>query len=345
MYLHTTQELHAPTATPMARMVAATIGLRDALLRFEARNTDADSPLDPAGQEELVLLFERWSRCLERSIGVEAAVDEEFRRAAVRWVRDQVQPFVLRSEIGYRAIRKPAGFAGDHETIQLVYRQRPAGRDRVGRLIDAVVLAMPMAQAVFNRRRLLAEEIRRTRATCDRQPVRITSLACGPAEELRDVLLPANPGRVPLSVTLVDIDPTALEYARGRLEATGAGQRIRARRCNLIKAATGRRPLELPAQDLVYSAGLIDYFEDDLVVGLIDAAHGWLAPGGRLILGNFHPRNPDRAFLDHVTEWPLIYRTEADMDRLFERSRFGRPCTKVAFEPRGINLFAECVRS
>ena len=344
MVTQTIPHVQPTTPSPMARMVAATTELRDALLRFEARTSDADAPCDPGAEEEIALLVERWSRALERGIGVAARVDEEFRQAAARWVRDQVQSFVLRSEIGHRAIRKPAGFAGDHETIQLVYRQRPNGMDRVGRLIDALILAMPMARAVFNRRGLLADEIRRTRVTCRRQPVRVTSLACGPAEELRDVMVAESPGREPMSVTLVDIDPSALQYARARLEATGDGQRIRTRRCNLIQAATGRRPLVLPPQDLVYSAGLIDYFEDDLVVRLIDAAFDWLAPGGRLILGNFHPCNPDRAFLDHVTEWPLIYRDEADMHRLFQWSRFGKSCTRIRYESQGINLFAECVR-
>jgi hypothetical protein len=69
-----------------------------------------------------------------------------------------------------------------------------------------------------------------------------------------------------------------------------------------------------------------------------------LKSGGKLILGNFHPSNPDRAMMDYVLDWRLIYRTEEDMHRLYSLSRFGRPYTNIRFEPAGINLFAECIK-
>ena len=69
-----------------------------------------------------------------------------------------------------------------------------------------------------------------------------------------------------------------------------------------------------------------------------------LAPGGRVILGNFHPNNVDKAFMDYVLDWKLIHRTEDDMNRLFAQSKFARPCTRFRFEQEGINLFAECVK-
>ena len=109
---------------------------------------------------------------------------------------------------------------------------------------------------------------------------------------------------------------------------------------NLVHLATGRRRLEIAEQDLVYSIGLIDYFEDDVVVRLLDFIHGALRPGGRAIVGNFHPRNPTRAMLDHVLDWPLIHRDEQDMSRLFLRSAFARPCARVELEALKINLFA-----
>jgi len=49
--------------------------------------------------------------------------------------------------------------------------------------------------------------------------------------------------------------------------------------------------------------------------------------------------------MDHVLDWPLRYRSEEDMHRLFRASRFGRRCTEIRFEAEGINLFAACVRA
>ena len=108
--------------------------------------------------------------------------------------------------------------------------------------------------------------------------------------------------------------------------------------------ATGRQDLVLPPQNLVYSIGLIDYFNDEFVVKLMDWIYDLLRPGGRVILGNFHPRNPDKAAMDYVLDWRLIHRDETKMDELFQRSKFARGSTQIKFEAEGINLFAECVK-
>lgn len=113
---------------------------------------------------------------------------------------------------------------------------------------------------------------------------------------------------------------------------------------NLIQLPLGRSQTHIEDQDRVYSIGLIDYFHDALVVKLMDLAHDMLRPGGRVILGNFHRRNPAREFSNHVLEWRLIHRTEEDMNRPFGASHLGRPCTAVRFERQGINLFAACVK-
>src|SRR6185369_6829353 len=61
-----------------------------------------------------------------------------------------------------------------------------------------------------------------------------------------------------------------------------------------------REKIDLRDQDLSNSIGLVDYFNDDFVVKLLNYIHGALATGGKVILGNFHPRNPDKALMDHV---------------------------------------------
>jgi len=80
------------------------------------------------------------------------------------------------------------------------------------------------------------------------------------------------------------------------------------------------------------------------VVRLMNFVHSILSPGGRVIFGNFHPRNPTRAMMDHVLDWKLVHRTEETMNRLFQASAFGRPCTRILYEEQQINLFAECVK-
>ncbi len=111
---------------------------------------------------------------------------------------------------------------------------------------------------------------------------------------------------------------------------------------NLILLATGRRKTSLPPQNLIYSIGLIDYFQDKLVIHLLNWIYDTLAPGGKAILGNFDPRCPNRVFMDYVLEWRLIYRTPDDMRRLFAESKFGDRPVDIGYEQEGVNLFASC---
>ena len=37
--------------------------------------------------------------------------------------------------------------------------------------------------------------------------------------------------------------------------------------------------------------------------------------------------------MDYVLDWPLIHRTEADMDRIFRASRFATGVTRFYWEP------------
>jgi extracellular factor (EF) 3-hydroxypalmitic acid methyl ester biosynthesis protein len=329
-------------SVPMEALVSATTELTGALALLDRKVGGGASPglLD---EQRIFALFARWNRLLRQALGSSSSLDDRIRPLVAQWLRDQIQPYILRSSIGYRAIRKPEGYAGDFTTIVQLYERSARGDDPIGELMDAAILRLDAAWAVYHRRRLLADEIRRTHARIAGRPTRVTSLACGPAEELVEACNVLEGGR-PLEVTLMDIDARALDHARQALDIPGAPHTVAGLRCNLIHVARGRTRLDLPPQDLIYSAGLIDYLEDDVVVGLMDAAHRWLRPGGRLILGNVHPCNPDRAFMDHVAEWPLIHRTETHMDRLYRRSRFAKPCTRIRFEPQGLNLFAECVR-
>src|SRR5207248_2542399 len=103
-----------------------------------------------------------------------------------------------------------------------------------------------------------------------------------------------------------------------------------------------RQELDLPPQDLIYSAGFFDGLSDEAAITLLNWIHGKLRPGGRVIVGNFHPRNPSKGLMDHVLDWRLTHRDEAQINQLFQGSKFAQPCARVLFEPQAVDLFAEC---
>lgn len=267
--------------------------------------------------------------------------DETVRSRMGARIQAELLPYLLLTELGERMYAKPRGYAGDYLTIANMYADEPKGTGRLGPLLDRCLRDQAAGQAVRNRRGLLAEEIRAV-IDATRGKARVTSLACGPAAELFDVFDQLeDPTR--LSATCVDIDLQALAYVADRQTPRLKGA-IRLENANLVYLALGRAKLDLPPQNLIYSIGLIDYFNDRFVLNLLNFVHDLLAPGGRCILGNFHPENPTRTLMDQVLDWPLTHRTEEDMNRLFALSSFGAPCERIRYESSGVNLFAVGVR-
>jgi len=197
---------------------------------------------------------------------------------------------------------------------------------------------------VRNRRELLAQEIIHcVEENQGRSVTHVTSLACGPAAEIFDTFSQLDDPSL-LAPTLLDIDFQALAFVNDKVKRENLHRNIRLLNSNLVYLATGRQTLDLEPQDLIYSIGLIDYFNDKFVIRLLNYIHSLLKPGGKVILGNFHPNNTSKAFMDHVLDWRLVHRTKEDMNRILSDSAFGRPCTNIRFESQGINLFAECIK-
>lgn len=277
------------------------------------------------------------------------AVHQETRSGAATYealgarLQAELLPLVLLTNNGERWYSKPRGYAGDFLSIEWVYENEARGVGRLGPVLDRCLLELPAAQAVRNRRGLLARALHEALVTAGNRPAYVMSMACGPARELLDVLtaLP-DPGR--LQATCIDIDRQALAFVMesGRKHAVLGSLRLEQR--NLVHLVTGRQSLDLPPLDLAYSIGLIDYFDDAFVIRLLDYVYDRLRPGGRVILGNFHPDNPSKWFMDHVLGWRLNHRDEADMNRLFQASKFGGPCEEFRYEPQRINLFAIAIR-
>jgi len=288
-------------------------------------------------EQEMDRVLELMNELISRTSAVSAAEQQALGEA----VKHELLPFLLLSRSTERVYHKPRGYNGDYATIDVIYRNEPAGVGEIGAVLDRLFLELPACRAVRNRRALVAAEIERTIAERGTN-ARVTSLACGPSREIMDVFARTSEGCI---ATLVDFDLQALAFVDEWRVRMKLGRKVQLVNLNLVAVATNRESLARAPQDLIYSIGLVDYFSDQLVVMLLNQIHASLAPGGRVILGNFHTRNPMKSFMDHVLDWKLIHRSESDMDALFAQSAFQRPSTRVCFEESGINLFAECVKS
>lgn len=302
-----------------------------------------DGEVPPEIETRVLSGFTQFGQLLNDTIGDGCGLSESVRSTLGARAQREALPYLLMSELGDRMYSKPRGYAGDYYTIDIMYRDQPSGTGRLGKTVDAAFRRQKANVAVMNRRGLLAEEIERTVSEADGQ-AHVTSLASGPAAELFDVFETLGDD-AKLRATCIDIDFQALGFVGDKCGRLGLTRNFNLVNGNLVYLAMGRQSLALKPQDLIYSIGLIDYFSDKFVGMLLNYIHDRLRPGGRVILGNFHTSNPDKAMMDYLFEWQLIHRSEDDMNRLFANSKFGRDCTQIRFEDEGVNLFAECVKA
>jgi len=322
--------------------------LRSTVHQFKAELFEIETALgkqkgevSEESRSETRAILDRVMEFLGTLFGPDSDVPEALQQDVGHFIRLELLPYILMSRICEQSYTKPRGYAGDFKAIDILYNNKPAGAGRLGPLLDDYFLNIAVAQAVRNRRGLLLEVFQELLDETSQKQLQITSLACGPAREVFDFFERLDdPSRVLFHC--LDLDFQALSSVSRVAEERGIERHIKLMHENLILLAMGRHETSLPPQDLMYSIGLIDYFPDNLVIKLLNWIRPLLRPGGKVVVGNFDPRNPDRAFLDHLLEWPLIYRNPDDMRRLFASSDFGDRPVDIRYEDRGINLFATC---
>jgi extracellular factor (EF) 3-hydroxypalmitic acid methyl ester biosynthesis protein len=276
-------------------------------------------------------------------LGTSSSLEDVHKQQISIRLQNEMLPYVLTTETAERFYSKPRGYAGDYLAIHKIYQNQPVGTGRLGPIVDRMFLETPPSIAVRNRRKLLANEIVSSVNAKSMGTLNVLCMASGPATEVFDAFSTLK-DKSRLKVTLMDIDLQALAFVDELLGKHKIAAQVTLVNENLIALFLGRGKTKIEPQDIIYSTGLIDYLNDKLVGKLLRYVYENLSAGGRVILGNFHPKNPAKEFMDSVLEWNLIHRTEEDMNVLFKNSPFGRPCTRIQFEDQGIDLFAECVK-
>ncbi len=236
------------------------------------------------------------------------------------------------SPLHWRMRRKPCGYAGDYLLLDGIHTQHIAERGKA-RVWDELFHLYPGAQAVRQRAQVFGQ-VCRTMAHDLGRPIAVLDLGCGSGREVY-AALQADGGLIE-RLRLVDLDAGALAYAQGLILSLGAqAPAIEAERLNVLRLHAGGD------HDLIWAAGLFDYLDDRAAALLIRRLWRDLRPGGRVVFGNFHPRNPSRAAMELCGQWFLIYRTAQELEALARRAGVPAENVRVFAEPLGINLFCE----
>ena len=270
--------------------------------------------------------------------------DSRIKEYLIGYIFKEIFPYFMRSRFAQRTYFKPKGYAGDFLMMEAIYRNVPEGDGNLGLLIDAHCLQCPPARAVRGRRKMLAGLLSRYAEPliAEGRRVRIMNLACGSNRELFDFLAGCSDTSL-VEATCIDADRDALEFTNREVNNFPHEATIRFMQDNVVKWSLGRVRHEFSIQDIIYSAGLTDYLDARLFLALVNRIYEHLRPGGTAIICNFAPSNPHRAWVDHILQWKLIYRTEDDMRELFDKSRFG-PGVELFTEDEGITIFAVAIK-
>lgn len=288
------------------------------------RSVTPSEKCDQAEQEVLRTAIRTFSdqydgyrrRCNTLTASLRPTVADAYRE----YTEALLHPYFLGAPLAHHCYAKPLGYPGDYVLMGYVYDEEYRGNSLFDKLIHQVVVREePMARGVRTRKDFVKSEIERTvqeRGRPDR-PLRILSLACGPAREIIEFVA-AHKGRQKLEITLVDQDQKALTYVNAALSKQiipgRASVSVRYLYIGFLRLLQQSSVLDsINDQDLIYTVGLFDYLKTRTGRVLALRLYQNLRPGGKLIIGNFKRPNDAIWSLEYWMDWKLIYRTTDEM--------------------------------
>jgi extracellular factor (EF) 3-hydroxypalmitic acid methyl ester biosynthesis protein len=254
------------------------------------------------------------------------------------YFRKQLWNILLLVPIMARTNLKPRGYAGDSEMMRMLYSQEYEGETTFAKVLHKHAIDQPAAEAVRNRRNTIA---RWFDSQFEGEPVRMLSVACGPAYELVDILRrPAVAEN--LATTLFDQDQYALLEAARRVDdlERDIGKRVSVeylRESVRTMLVAPRLRDRWGKFDLIYSMGLFDYLTPPVAKAVLARLFQLLNPGGEMMIGNFHVNNPNRRFMEYWLDWVIYHRTEEEFEAL--ASDIPAEETSIELDSTGIQMF------
>ncbi len=309
--------------------------IADESLREEFVN-DVREPIEPKFGE-LVMQFE------------EAAADvpEEGLMVHKAYVQRELHPLVLCSPFVHRSYTKPLGYAGDYEMVNMMLRQSDTKvRGIYANVVDEFHVKAAAPKAHRHRVRMLQERLATEAARVVEEEERmftVLNIGCGPAVEVQRFIRDSDLASQ-TSIQLLDFSLETLEYTELKVTqaVSASGRRpvtkfVHKSIDTLLKEIHQNETTQIGKFDMVYCAGLFDYFSDAICKRLVALYYESLNPGGTVCVTNVHKDNPNRFHMEHLLDWYLVYRNEKDMkDMVPHGANYELEC-----DDTGVNVFLD----
>lgn len=243
-------------------------------------------------------------------------------------IRRLIAPLLNRNTLIGFSYTKPFGYSGDFFIIEKLYQYYTSPEERY-RKWDEFLLSSGAVVAVRNRKTLaigIFEQLNE-KAMGLRQDVMI--LGSGPVTETFE-FLEKNPDS-PLIFEMLDLDKRAIAYAK--IKNRKYLDRMTFHNVNVIRYEPEKK------FDLIWSAGLFDYFKNKHFVFLLKKYYQYLNEDGEMIIGNFNIDNPSRKSMEILCDWFLYHRSADELKQFAIQAGIDKSKIDVIREPAGINLF------
>jgi hypothetical protein len=244
----------------------------------------------------------------------------------VKEFREKIKTILNENSLIGHAFVKPFGYPGDFNLIYKIY-QYDVNEDPRYKNWDLFFQNQPAASAVRNRKKFFLQYCKNLASRKDNAKVLI--LGSGPAEDVNEFLTDYSRENA-ISFELIDFDQFAIDFSMKKNEKFK--NQITYNKINALRF----NPYKL--YDLIWSAGLFDYFKDKHFTFLIRKYINCITEDGEMVISNFSTRNPTRRFME-VIDWNLNHRTETDLFRIASDAHIDKEIVSVEKEPLGINLF------
>ena len=226
---------------------------------------------------------------------------------------------------GY-AILKPLGYAGDFVIIDRIYNGWLSPKPHLVNW-DRFFHTLGAARAVVNRKKYFLDILRslRTKNTkCE-----VLNIGCGSSQDIKEFL---SEGKSQIFFECVDYDKNAIEYSYNKIKENGFLNHVEFYRNNALRFRPSKQ------YDLIWSAGLFDYLDEETFKILLTRQLAFIKTGGELVIGNFSVNNPSRDCME-CGNWFVYHRSPEELIKM--ASECGIPGEKITVkaEPLGVNLF------
>lgn len=252
---------------------------------------------------------------------------DDLGRDFIAELRQALTPLLSPETMFGFAWRKPHGYAGDFEMIDRHYLKYVAPDPQLSNW-DRYWQASQAAAAVRNRKRYFHQLLNCHCATKLDSEVSVLNVASGPA---RDVFEYVRSTARPVRFNCIDNDPNAIAYG----SALCAGfDNVAFQNGNALRLRSKER------YDVVWSAGLFDYFTDRTFVLMLRRLLRCVTPGGELVIGNYAiaEPHPNLCWLRFV-DWQLHHRSRERLLDLALESGISADRITIGSELENVTLF------